>query len=125
MPNSSGLKAAINARCPQCHEGRLFKYKWWNVFNFAQMEEKCSACHMRYEIEPGFFYGAMYISYAITVGIMLVGGLIIYNLFNDPDAMGYVIPITLVSLLLVPANFRASRVIFIHLFSGVTYRSNK
>lgn len=125
MSDSSGLKAAINARCPQCHEGRLFKFKWWNLFNFAQMEEKCSACDMRYEIEPGFFYGAMYISYAFTVGIMLVGGLIIYNVFDDPDAMGYVIPITLISLALVPANFRVSRVIFIHLFSGVTYRPNK
>jgi uncharacterized protein (DUF983 family) len=125
MPNSSGLKAAINARCPQCHEGRLFKYKWWNLFNFAQMEDNCSACNMRYEVEPGFFYGAMYISYAFTVGVMLVGGLVIYNFFNDPDAMGYVIPITLISLALVPANFRISRVIFIHLFSGVSYRPNK
>jgi len=125
MSNSSGLKAAINARCPQCHEGRLFKFKWWNIFNFAQMEDKCSACGMRYEVEPGFFYGAMYISYAFTVGIMLVGGLIIYYGFNDPDAMGYVIPITTISLALVPANFRISRVIFIHLFSGVSYRPNK
>jgi hypothetical protein len=89
------------------------------------MEEKCSACGMRYEVEPGFFYGAMYISYAFTVGIMLVGGLIIYHGFNDPDAMGYVIPITTISLALVPANFRISRVIFIHLFSGVSYRPNK
>jgi uncharacterized protein (DUF983 family) len=125
MPNSTALTAAINARCPQCREGRLFKYKWWNLFNFAQMEDNCSACNMRYEVEPGFFYGAMYISYAFTVGIMLVGGLIIYNLFDDPDAMGYVVPITLISLALVPANFRISRVIFIHLFSGVTYRPNK
>ncbi len=125
MPNSSGFKAAINARCPQCREGRLFKFKWWNIFNFAQMEDKCSECGMRYEVEPGFFYGAMYISYAFTVGIMLVGGLVIYHLFNDPDAMGYVIPITLISLALVPANFRISRVIFIHLFSGVSYRPNK
>ena len=98
MSNSSGLKAAINARCPQCREGRLFKFKWWNLFNFAQMEEKCSACGMRYEVEPGFFYGAMYISYAFTVGIMLVGGIIVFNFFNDPPAMGYVIPITLFSL---------------------------
>lgn len=125
MPNSSKLQATINARCPQCHEGRLFKFKWWDVFNFAQMEEHCSACGMRYEVEPGFFYGAMYVSYAFTVGIMLVGGIIIFNLFNDPDAMGYVIPITTVSLILVPFNYRVSRVIFIHLFSGVKYRPNK
>jgi hypothetical protein len=39
--------------------------------------------------------------------------------------MGYVIPITTVSLILVPFNYRVSRVIFIHLFSGVKYRPNK
>ncbi len=125
MSNSSKLKATINARCPQCHEGRLFKFKWWNVFNFSQMEENCSECGMRYEVEPGFFFGAMYISYAITVGIMVLGGIIIYNGFNDPEAMGYVIPITSISLILVPFNYRVSRVIFIHLFSGAKYRPNK
>ncbi len=89
------------------------------------MNEHCSACGLRYEVEPGFFYGAMYVSYAITVGIMLVGGIVIFNFFNDPPAMGYVIPITTISLILVPFNYRTSRVIFIHLFSGVKYRPNK
>ncbi len=125
MSDSSKLKATINARYPQCHEGRLFKFKWWNVFHFDQMNEHCSACGLRYEVEPGFFYGAMYVSYAITVGIMLVGGIVIFNFFNDPPAMGYVIPITTISLILVPFNYRTSRVIFIHLFSGVKYRPNK
>lgn len=73
MSNPSKLTAMFNARCPHCHEGRLFKYKWWNVLNFAQMHEHCPSCDVRYEVEPGFFYGAMYISYAFTVGIMLVG----------------------------------------------------
>ena len=89
------------------------------------MNEHCSECGLRYEVEPGFFYGAMYVSYAFTVGIMLVGGIVIFNFFNDPDAMGYVIPITTISLILVPFNYRTSRVIFIHLFSGVKYRPNK
>lgn len=125
MSEPSKFNAMLQARCPQCHEGRLFKYKWWNLFNFAQMHEHCSECNMRYEVEPGFFYGAMYISYGFTVGIMLVGGVIIFNFFNDPDAAGYIIPITSISLALVPWNFRVSRVLFIHLFSGMHYRPNK
>jgi hypothetical protein len=72
-------------------------------------------------VEPGFFYGAMYISYAFTVGIMLVGGILVFNFLNDPPAEGYVVPITTVSLLLVPANFRTARVLFIHWFSGLKY----
>ena len=121
MADPSKLNAMINARCPHCHEGRLFKYKWWNLLNFAQMHENCPHCDVRYEVEPGFFYGAMYISYAFTVGIMLIGGLIVFNFFNDPPAMGYVVPITLFSLFMVPFNFRTARVIFIHLFSGISY----
>ena len=121
MADPSKLNAMINARCPHCHDGRLFKYKWWNLLNFAQMHENCPHCDVRYEVEPGFFYGAMYISYAFTVGIMLIGGLIVFNFFNDPPAMGYVVPITIFSLIMVPFNFRTARVIFIHLFSGISY----
>ncbi|UAJ15151.1 DUF983 domain-containing protein [Aquirufa lenticrescens] len=85
------------------------------------MHEHCPSCDVRYEVEPGFFYGAMYISYAFTVGIMLVGGILVFNFLNDPPAEGYVVPITTVSLLLVPANFRTARVLFIHWFSGLNY----
>jgi uncharacterized protein (DUF983 family) len=124
MSNPSKLLAVINARCPQCHEGRLFKFKFWDVFNFTQMHEYCSSCHIRYEVEPGFFFGAMYVSYAFTVGIMLVGGLVIFNFFNDPPAVGYIVPITTFSILMVPFNFRMARVLFIHLFSGIHYQKN-
>lgn len=124
MSNPSNLLAIINARCPQCHEGRLFKFKFWNVFKFTQMHEHCPKCNLRYEIEPGFFFGAMYVSYAFTVGIMLVGGVVIFNFFNDPPALGYVVPITVISLIMVPFNFRMARVLFIHLFSGVKYQKD-
>lgn len=124
MSNPSKLTAMANARCPRCHEGRLFKYKWWNLFNFTQMHENCPHCDLRYEVEPGFFFGAMYISYAFTVGIMLIGGIIVFNFFNDPPAMGYVIPITIFSLVMVPFNFRTARVLFIHLFSGISFEQN-
>jgi len=124
MSNPSKLLAVVNARCPQCHEGRLFKFKFWNLFNFSQMHEHCPSCHVRYEVEPGFFFGAMYVSYAFTVGIMLVGGIVIFNFFNDPPAMGYIVPITSISLAMVPFNFRTARVLFIHLFSGLHYQKD-
>jgi hypothetical protein len=67
----------------------------------------------------------MYVSYAFTVGIMLVGGFVIYNFFGDPEPLGYIIPIVLISLLFVPFNFRISRVLFLYLFSGISYKSQK
>ncbi len=55
------------------------------------------------------------------LGIMLVGGILVFNFLNDPPAMGYVVPITTVSLLLVPFNFRTARVLFIHWFSSLKF----
>jgi len=117
------LNAIIEARCPRCREGHIFKHPWWQVGTFSQMNEHCPHCGLRYEVEPGLFFGAMFISYAVSVGIMISVGVASFVLFDDPDNIWwyYVIPITLISLGAVPFNFRISRVVMLHLFSGVTY----
>jgi len=33
------------------------------------MRERCPACALRYEREQGYFVGAIYINYAVTVGV--------------------------------------------------------
>ncbi|WP_026996898.1 DUF983 domain-containing protein [Flectobacillus major] len=125
MKEPNKIEAMVKAKCPQCRKGNLFTHPWWNLFKFDRMHVHCPECGLRYEREPGFFYGAMYISYAFTVGIMLVGGFIIYNYFGDPEPLGYIIPIVLISVLFVPFNFRIARVLFIHFFSGVEYKKEK
>jgi hypothetical protein len=88
------------------------------------MFENCQVCNVRFEVEPGFFYGSMFISYGFSIVIMLLGGCIIYYTFNDPSSMYYVVPITTISLILVPINFRISRILFLYLFSGLKFESN-
>ena len=34
------------------------------------MFERCPVCHLRYEREPGYFLGAMYISYALALPVV-------------------------------------------------------
>lgn len=119
------LQAMLDARCPRCREGQIFTHPWWQVGKFSRMHERCPHCDLRYETEPGLFFGAMFISYAVSVGIMVGMGAVIYFAFNDPDNVWlyYVLPITLVSLVAVPFNFRISRVVMLHLFAGVSYDS--
>ena len=38
-------------------------------FNKGLNHKNCSHCNLKYEIEPGFFYGAMYVSYALAIGL--------------------------------------------------------
>ena len=51
---------ALRLRCPRC--GRTPLYTGW-----FRMHERCAACGLRYEREQGYFVGAIYVNYAVTV----------------------------------------------------------
>lgn len=51
-----------NMKCPRCHEGDLFS----SGGKFYDMPERCPECSLRYSPQPGFYYGAMFISYIFT-----------------------------------------------------------
>jgi uncharacterized protein (DUF983 family) len=78
-------------------------------------------CGLRYEVEPGFFYGAMYISYGMTVGFMVTMLIAIFVLGNDPDLWVYLAIIIPLNLLCVPLFFRYARVLMLHWFAGIKY----
>ncbi len=122
MPKGNKLKAMMLGKCPQCEKGDIFISKWWQIAEFSKMNKICPNCQVNFEVEPGFFYGAMYMSYGFSLMIMIFGGVLIYNVFNDPPVLYYVVPITLVSLLFAPWNFRISRVFYLHLVSGIKYK---
>jgi uncharacterized protein (DUF983 family) len=56
------LGRALRLRCPRCGQTRL--YAGW-----FRMHERCAACGLRYEREPGYFVGAIYVNYAVTVAV--------------------------------------------------------
>jgi hypothetical protein len=74
-----------------------------------------------FEREPGFFFGAMYISYMFTVTIMLGTAFVLYFGFNDPPLLVYLLSVPLITVLLVPLSFRFSRVLYLYAFGGVSY----
>ena len=51
---------ALRLRCPRC--GREPLYVGW-----FRMHERCAACGLWYEREQGYFVGAIYVNYAVTV----------------------------------------------------------
>lgn len=63
--------AIIVLKCPNCRKEKLFKNP--NLFNLkeiADMPEKCPNCGQDFVIETEFYYGAMFVSYALTALIM-------------------------------------------------------
>jgi RsiW-degrading membrane proteinase PrsW (M82 family) len=88
---------------------------------FKAMPDKCPVCGVELEPEPGFYWGAMYISYAFTVGIAVVWGIILYNFFNDPAVPVYLAAIFGTVFVLAPPIIRYSRILMLFLFSPIKY----
>jgi hypothetical protein len=73
---------------------------------------------MKFEVEPGYFYGAMYVSYVFVVGEMLNVGLFTYLITgNDTSPWLYISTIIGTILLLTPINYRYSRILLLHLLT--------
>jgi uncharacterized protein (DUF983 family) len=121
MKKINGLQAAAMGKCPRCREGNMFKKHILNPFSLTEMNDKCEKCDLIFEREPGFFGGAMYVSYAISVGLFLVIGFSVFFILNDPPTWVYMTVITSIVLLIFPFNFKYSRVLFLHIFGDVHY----
>ncbi|MEO1450452.1 MAG: DUF983 domain-containing protein, partial [Bacteroidota bacterium] len=62
----------IHQRCPRCHQGKLFTQKNpYNLKEMGKMPPACPVCGQDYVIEPGFYFGASYISYALNVAWLI------------------------------------------------------
>lgn len=118
----SKLHSILFNKCPKCQEGDFMKEK--NILKLHKafdMNETCSNCGLKYTMEPSFFYGAMYVNYALTVGIAIVTFAISTLLF-DLNFLQTFIPIVVMLILTAPITIRLSRIIWINIF--VHYDSN-
>jgi uncharacterized protein (DUF983 family) len=62
------LSDIVHQRCPRCRSGSIFRY---SIFHgFPKMYERCPVCDLKFDREPGYFLGAMYVSYGL--GIVIV-----------------------------------------------------
>jgi uncharacterized protein (DUF983 family) len=74
----STLRGILEQRCPRCRMGRIFRY---SIFRgFPKMRERCPTCDLKFEREPGYFLGAMYLSYGLGVLIMAPIALLLWFL---------------------------------------------
>lgn len=110
------LYSIFNNKCPRCHEGDFFVEKSFLKFGrLLKIHEKCSNCGLKYSMEPSFYYGAMYVNYALTVGLSIITFLIAKLLFNFTLLHSF-FAIVITLILLTPINMRLSRIIWINIF---------
>jgi len=72
------LGRGLRSRCAVCGTGPLFA-------GFLTMHEKCSHCGVKFEREPGFFLGSIYINYGLTALLATVGFVFLFANRLDND----------------------------------------
>lgn len=111
------IKATLTNKCPRCGVGQVFENNNpYSLKNGLTMNKHCPHCNLKFEREVGFFYGAMYVSYALQAGLIIV--LYTLNMFwwNMPPLLLLTIIISLI-FALFPVTFRWSRIIWISSFT--------
>jgi len=105
----------LRLQCPNCRETPMFSNP--NLFNLAEihkMPEKCPNCAQDFWVEPGFYYGAMYMSYivgAIVLFFVLGVSLLLYGSVSRT----YMYTTLAISVLFWTYLFRISRVLWLQI----------
>lgn len=99
-------------KCPRCGHGDLYKTSFFEgVYN---MHHECPKCKQDFEMEPGFYWGAMYMGYALSGGYMLAGFVVcMWGLGLTPNQSFAVLVVSL--FLMFPLIARTARAIWIGL----------
>lgn len=123
-PTPNYLWSILSMKCPRCRSGNMFTdgnpYKKITLAHIFDMPEHCSVCGQKYDLEPGFWYGTAYVSYALTVAIStatFVAWLVLIGVSTDDNRIFYWLGFNAVALLaLQPWIMRLSRVIYMRFF---------
>ena len=100
------LYSIINIKCPQCHEGAFLERKVYDFSAFTKVRKTCPCCQLNYHVEPSFYYGSMYVAYALGVAIMvavIVLNLLLFTSFSFVRTFSMVVGAVILSAPLMNA----------------------
>lgn len=116
LKKGSKLYSILTGTCPKCQLESMYVNK--NPFILTEtmkMHDHCSHCGTKYKMEPNFFFGAMYVSYALAVLIGIILFLIGYFGFHAAIKNTF-ITIFIALIALMPWITRLARNIYINMF---------
>ncbi len=123
LSKGSKLYSILFNKCPKCHIGSFWgtNNPFRNMFFSTKNSCKtCENCSLNYELEIGFWYGSMYVSYAISVAVMVLFWTLTNFLYPLIDVFNEILIIALAILIVSPLNYHISRLIWINFFIKYT-----
>ncbi len=109
------FRNALQLKCPKCRKADLFYFPILKFRRMYTMKDNCSCCGQKYMLEPGFFYGAMFLSYIMSSFFMLISFFVLKLSLGLKtwDTFGLVLILMILMYFYV---FRVSRSIWLHFF---------
>lgn len=110
------IYSIFTGSCPKCHgESMYINNNPYVLKDVLKIKENCTKCGTKYRLEPSFFYGSMYVSYAVGIAFAVAAFVISYFF------LGSSLHITFISIigtlvLFGPIIMRLSRNIWINMF---------
>ena len=68
-PTKAKLYSIFLLRCPRCLHGKFFESHPFDFRSLNHVKDRCPSCNLNYKIEPSFYFGSMYISYALGIAL--------------------------------------------------------
>lgn len=129
-PKPNFYWSILTMKCPRCRRGPMFKdinpFKSLRLSHIFNMYDTCPVCEQKYDLEPGFWYGTGYVSYALAVAVSattFVAWLVLIGISTEDNRIFWWLGLnTLLLVFTQPWLMRLSRVIYIRFF--VKYDEN-
>jgi uncharacterized protein (DUF983 family) len=119
LKKGSKLYSILTGTCPRCQKESMYEdSNLLHLSKIIKMEENCSHCGLKYQIEPSFFYGAMYVSYGLNVAVGIFTFIILFQF--DLKLFSLFVGIIIALIVSFPFVMRLSRNIYINIF--VSYK---
>lgn len=122
IKKGSKLYSIAHITCPQCQEGKFLVSNVYDLKNVGDVRDECDVCHLKYEREPGFFYGAMYISYALGVALFVTIWVSCKLWIPSFGAWTQIGLVTFFTIVLAPYLFALSKIIYANIF--ISYKAD-
>jgi hypothetical protein len=125
MKKNHRIYHAVKLNCPVCGESSMFvNPKLFSLHKLGQVKESCDHCGAHLKPETGFYFGAAYVNWALTVALwvsVLVAlktfnswGWIEFGFLTHPKL--FLVTGSILTVLLFPYIFRLSRSLWASFF---------
>lgn len=116
LKKGSKLNSILTGSCPKCQKESMYSDRNpLHLTKVLKMNDHCSHCGLKYQIEPSFFYGAMYVSYGLNVAVGIAAFIISFVFFKTTIEQSF-ISIVVSLIVLFPFVLRLSRNLYINMF---------